>query len=139
MHRTVTDQHLMDIFTEYIFVIILMLCEKVDEDFRINDVRTFSNLVDKYVQVLQPHFINFFNKWRKNKCHNLRNKMIEATLEDIYKKKNDNDFKDVFRMLKAIIKKNIHFHILKDFGCKIERKASFKVDIKENNLKVHSE
>lgn len=139
MNSKVTDALLIQIFEEYVFIVILILCEKYDKHFRIKDAKLFFAVVKKYVNILQLHFATLFNDWKiKKHPHKLRNKMIAATIEDICRNK-DEDFKNVFRILKYIINKNIHYNILQDLEQKIDKNATFKVNIGKQTLKVNHE
>lgn len=134
------DHIITEIFDEYLFIVILILCEKFDENFRIHDVRLFINVIEKYVNILKPRFSMLFNEWRERKnLYKLKNKMINATLEDIYTSKDD-DFKNVFRILKYLIAKQYHYQILEDLlKHKIDKKTKFKVNIGKCTLNVKNQ
>lgn len=110
-----------DVLREYIFTIILIIGETFVPNYRIRDVKTIGDVIEKYTQELKSEFKDILDKWQKKNLNKLLQKMINSTLEEIKKNREDEDFQDVFLIMNRIIEKNIHYKILNDLGENVDQ------------------
>lgn len=110
-----------DVLREYIFTIILIIGETFVPNYRIRDVKTIGDVIEKYTQELKSEFKDILDKWQKKNLNKLLQKMINSTLEEIKKNREDEDFQDVFFIMNCIIEKNIHYKILNDLGENVDQ------------------
>lgn len=110
-----------DVLREYIFTITLLIGETFVPNYRIRDVKTIGDVIEKYTQELKSEFKDILDKWQKKNLNKLLQKMINSTLEEIKKNREDEDFQDVFLIMNRIIEKNIHYKILNDLGENVDQ------------------
>lgn len=132
----IEDPILDQIFKEFMYSIIIMVAEKLNPNFRIQDIQKFGDILDKYTKIFKPACAYLFFKWKEGDYIKLRNKISSSTIEDLYVYTEDQDYKDVFRMLRYLINKKILCDILKDLGEKCDQCDSLVINIEKHTLEV---